>query len=48
VTHWLELNTGWRRNDANTLARDAGSEPPTAEFFCQTSIEVVAINTVNK
>jgi hypothetical protein len=48
VTHWLELNTGWRRNDVNTLARHAGSEPPTAEFFCLTSIEVDAIKTVNK
>jgi len=27
VTYWLELNTGWRRNGANTLARHAGSEP---------------------
>ena len=34
MTYWLELNTGWRRNDADTQARHAGSEPTNGRTLC--------------
>ncbi|CAN2983047.1 hypothetical protein METHPM2_80060 [Pseudomonas sp. PM2] len=34
MTYWLELNTGWRRNGANTWLATPAASPPTAEKLC--------------